>query len=109
MQSVPTVVERAIIRIEQLYPFPEKQIAAVLKKYSEAEHFIWAQEEPENMGAWTFVARKMKNVPMVYIGRDEAASPATGFAKMHNAETYAILDAVFMPMKKKSKLKDVKV
>ncbi|MCK6639053.1 MAG: 2-oxoglutarate dehydrogenase E1 component [Bacteroidia bacterium] len=101
--------DTAIIRIEQLYPFPEKQIAAVLKKYSEAEHFIWAQEEPENMGAWTFVARKMKNVPMVYIGRDEAASPATGFAKMHNAETYAILDAVFMPMKKKSKLKDVKV
>lgn len=101
--------DTAIIRIEQLYPFPEKQIAAVLKKYSEAEHFIWAQEEPENMGAWTFIARKMKNVPMVYIGRDEAASPATGFAKMHNAETYAILDAVFMPMKKKSKLKDVKV
>lgn len=101
--------DTAIIRIEQLYPFPEKQIAAVLKKYSEAEHFIWAQEEPENMGAWTFIARKMKNVPLVYIGRDEAASPATGFAKMHNAETYAILDAVFMPMKKKSKLKDVKV
>ncbi len=101
--------DTAIIRIEQLYPFPEKQIAAVLKKYGEAEHFIWAQEEPENMGAWTFIARKMKNVPLVYIGRDEAASPATGFAKMHNAETYAILDAVFMPMKKKSKLQDIKV
>lgn len=101
--------DTAIIRIEQLYPFPEKQIAAVLKKYSDAEHFIWAQEEPENMGAWTFIARKMKNVPMIYIGRDEAASPATGFAKMHNAETYAILDAVFMPMRKKSKLKDIKV
>lgn len=101
--------DTAIIRIEQLYPFPEKQIASVLKKYSGAEHFIWAQEEPENMGAWTFIARKMKNVPLVYIGRDEAASPATGFAKMHNAETYAILDAVFMPMKKKSKINDVKV
>jgi 2-oxoglutarate dehydrogenase E1 component len=101
--------DTAIIRIEQLYPFPEKQIAAVLKKYNEAEHLIWAQEEPENMGAWTFIARKMKNEHLIYIGRDEAASPATGFAKMHNAETYAILDAVFMPMKKKSKLKDVKV
>jgi 2-oxoglutarate dehydrogenase E1 component len=101
--------DTAIIRIEQLYPFPEKQIAALLKKYENAEHFIWAQEEPENMGAWTFIARKMKNVPLIYIGRDEAASPATGFAKMHNAETYAILDAVFMPMKKKAKLKDIKV
>jgi 2-oxoglutarate dehydrogenase E1 component len=101
--------DTAIVRIEQLYPFPEKQIAALLKKYENAEHFIWAQEEPENMGAWTFIARKMKNVPLIYIGRDEAASPATGFAKMHNAETYAILDAVFMPMKKKAKLKDIKV
>lgn len=97
--------DSAIIRVEQLYPVPEKQLQAVLSRYKNAVQFIWAQEEPENMGAWSFVHRKFKTPkPLIYIGRDEAASPATGFAKMHNAETYAIMDAVFMPVKNEVKV-----
>lgn len=97
--------DAAIIRIEQLYPFPEKQMQQLISKYKNAVQFIWAQEEPENMGAWTFIFRKLKTPkPLVYIGRDEAASPATGFAKMHNAETYTIMDSVFIPVAKEIKV-----
>lgn len=94
----------AIVRIEQLYPLPEKQLQTVLSKYKNAGQFVWAQEEPENMGAWSFMNRKLKTPkPLVYVGREEAASPATGFAKMHNAETYAIMDGVFMAVTKEIK------
>lgn len=97
--------DTAFVRIEQLYPIPYKHITAIIAKYSEAKQYVWAQEEPENMGAWSFVHLKIKTpTPLVYIGREEAASPATGFAKMHNAETYAIMDAVFMPISKQIKV-----
>lgn len=97
--------DTAIIRIEQLYPIPFKQITEIIARYSDAKQYVWAQEEPENMGAWSFVMRKIKTPkPWNYVGREEAASPATGYSKMHNAETYAIMDAVFLPL-----LKDVKV
>ncbi len=97
--------DTAVIRIEQLYPFPEKQLQQIIARYTNAVQFIWAQEEPENMGAWSFVFRKFKTPKrLIYIGREEAASPATGFAKMHNAETYAIMDAVFMPVSKEIKV-----
>lgn len=99
----------AFIRIEQLYPLPEKQMQSILSKYKNAIQHSWVQEEPENMGAWSFINRKFKAQRLTYIGRDEAASPATGFAKMHNAETYAILDAVFMPVKKEQKVSDIKI
>jgi 2-oxoglutarate dehydrogenase E1 component len=93
--------DTAIIRIEQLYPIPYEQLVSIIAKYSHVKQYVWAQEEPENMGAWSFVNRKFKTPsPLIYVGRDEAASPATGFAKMHNAETYAIMDAVFMPVTK---------
>lgn len=97
--------DTAIVRVEQLYPFPDKQLAQIIARYKNAVQFIWAQEEPENMGAWSFVHRKFKTPKtLIYIGRDEAASPATGFSKMHNAETYALMDAVFMPVKKEVKV-----
>lgn len=97
--------DTAIVRIEQLYPVPAQQLAAVMSKYSNAKQFVWAQEEPENMGAWSFIHRKIKTpTPLIYVGREEAASPATGFTKMHNAETYAIMDAVFMPVTKEIKV-----
>lgn len=95
----------AIVRVEQLYPLPEQQLQTVLAKYKKATQFIWAQEEPENMGAWSYMYRKFRTPkPLVYVGREEAASPATGFAKMHNAETNAILEGVFL-----SEAKEVKV
>jgi 2-oxoglutarate dehydrogenase E1 component len=84
----------AILRIEQLYPFPYNTLATALGRYKNAE-FVWCQEEPENMGAWNFVDRKLERVlwPLDvkrkrprYVGRGEAAATATGLLRRHNAE-----------------------
>ncbi|MBX3163325.1 MAG: 2-oxoglutarate dehydrogenase E1 component [Bacteroidetes bacterium] len=85
----------AVVRLEQLYPFPKKQIDEILKKYSKAKEFLYVQEEPENMGAWCFVDKNLRSLNLKYVGRDEAASPATGFAKRHNAESEEIMQGVF--------------
>lgn len=85
----------AFIRLEQLYPFPQKQIDAVLKKYSKAKEFLFVQEEPENMGPWRFVDNNLRALNLKYFGRHEAASPATGYSKKHNAELEDILSGVF--------------
>ncbi len=85
----------AFIRIEQLYPFPHRQVAEIVKKYNKAKDYAWIQEEPENAGAWRHVKHTIKDLNLSYIGRDEAASPATGYAKRHNQETEDIMSAVF--------------
>ena len=85
----------AFIRLEQLYPFPQKQIDVVLKKYTKAKEFLFIQEEPENMGPWRFVDNNMRAFNLKYIGRDAAASPATGFAKRHAAENEEIMTNIF--------------
>ncbi|RVT99204.1 2-oxoglutarate dehydrogenase E1 component [Rhodovarius crocodyli] len=88
------VQDVALVRVEQMFPFPAKSLAATLAPYKNAE-VIWCQEEPENMGAWTFLDRKIEKVLTKldikakrpeYVGREEAASPATGLAKVHAAE-----------------------
>ncbi|MFN6040130.1 MAG: 2-oxoglutarate dehydrogenase E1 component, partial [Bacteroidota bacterium] len=85
----------AIVRIEQLYPFPKNQLNAVIKKYNKAKEYLWVQEEPENAAAWRFVKHWWNEVNLIYVGRDEAASPATGYAKKHAQETEEILSKVF--------------
>jgi len=85
----------AIIRIEQLYPFPEKKVEQILKRYKLAKDFYWVQEETENAGPWQYIDRKLRKLNLIYIGRDEAASPATGFYKKHNEESAAILNKLF--------------
>jgi 2-oxoglutarate dehydrogenase E1 component len=93
----------ALIRIEQLYPFPEKQLAAILGKYKQATEFFWVQEEPENMGAWSFMLRMFmyhkstEQIRLKYVGRPEGASPATGFNKAHAQQQQAIVDRLFQP------------
>ncbi len=89
------VKDVAFIRIEQLYPFPHKQLKAVLDKYKNAKEFMWVQEESENAGAWRFVDNVLRNMNLTYVGRDEAASPATGFAKRHNEESEEIMQKIF--------------
>ena len=90
----------AIIRVEQLYPFPAKQIGEIIEKYKTAENFVWAQEEPENMGAWVHMMRffmkypETKGVPLKYVGRGESSSPATGFSKSHGEQQQRIIDAI---------------
>jgi len=73
----------AFVRIEQLYPFPEKQIEAILAKYSAYKHLIWAQEEPENMGAWNYMAMKMRDKKLIGITRPESAASAEGSKELH--------------------------
>src|SRR5690606_2236122 len=84
----------AIVRMEQYYPFPEQALIEELKKYPNAE-VVWCQEEPENNGAWHFLDRRLEKVLMqvktkndrpIYIGRPEAASPATGLMSRHQFE-----------------------
>jgi 2-oxoglutarate dehydrogenase E1 component len=84
----------AIIRIEQLYPFPQKQLLRLLKNYADAE-VVWVQEEPENMGAWYFLFRYMKDQIHWGIYRKPSASPATGFSKIHHEEQEVLIKKAF--------------
>jgi 2-oxoglutarate dehydrogenase E1 component len=81
----------AIVRVEQLYPFPARELAAVLAAYPNARQVYWVQEEPQNMGAWTFMNERLPRLlgegrRLTYVGRAEAASPATGQYKVHLSE-----------------------
>ena len=90
------------IRLEQLYPFPAKTLANILKRFTNAK-FLWCQEEPKNMGAWNTVRNyiqwslnyiKADDKEIKYIGRKPAASPASGYLKKHLAEQNEILEKV---------------
>ncbi|CAD5246684.1 MULTISPECIES: 2-oxoglutarate dehydrogenase E1 component [unclassified Imperialibacter] len=84
----------ALVRVEQLHPFPRKKILAEINKYKGAK-LVWAQEEPENMGAWTFLLRMFPEVRMELVSRKAAASPATGYYKLHNKEQEEIVQKAF--------------
>ena len=92
----------ALVRLEQIYPFPENSLAHALAPYLNAD-VVWCQEEPENMGAWNFVDRRIEKVLSrldirvrrpVYVGREAAASPATGLARTHMAEQSRLVATV---------------
>ncbi len=85
----------ALVRVEQLYPLPQKQLDKILAKYTKAKKFIWAQEEPENMGAWTFMLRHFITVKLEVIALAESGAPATGSSKMHVKRHNAIINKVF--------------
>jgi 2-oxoglutarate dehydrogenase E1 component len=85
----------AIVRVEQLYPFPAKILEGVLESYRSVHERIWVQEEPRNRGAWTFIkerlTQELPDISITYIGRGEAASPATGSHQVHAREQDEIL------------------
>jgi 2-oxoglutarate dehydrogenase E1 component len=81
----------AIIRIEQLHPFPAKQLYSLLATYSKNVKICWVQEEPENMGAWNYILRVYQYTTMELISRKASASPATGYAKVHAKEQAEII------------------
>ena len=88
----------AIVRVEQLYPIPMKEIQVVLEKYKNAKEWFWVQEEPENMGAWPFYIRKFRKHALEVICRKESASPATGSPKQHaSQQSYLIKKALNLP------------
>ncbi len=85
------VADIAVVRLEQFYPFPAEALKAVFAEYQNAAEIVWCQEEPQNMGGWTFVEPRLRailpaNVKLEYIGRDASASPATGSYAIHNLE-----------------------
>lgn len=85
----------ALVRVEQLYPFPQQEIDALIKRYAKAKEIVWAQEEPENMGAWMYILRKLRYVPKLeVIARSESGSPATGSSKRHAVEQKALVAKV---------------
>ncbi|QJW94511.1 2-oxoglutarate dehydrogenase E1 component [Frigoriglobus tundricola] len=89
----------AIVRLEQLYPWPEAQLAAVLSRYRRAREWIWVQEESQNMGGWTFAEPRLRamNFPFDYVGRDASASPATGSHHVHEKEQRLLVEGAFAP------------
>ena len=95
-----TLDDIAFIRLEQLYPFPEKQLKSIVKKYGEDSHFIWAQEEPENMGPWSYILRKWKLSNIICFSRNESGSPASGSPKVHEIRHQEIINKVMSYSKK---------
>ncbi len=85
----------ALVRLEQLYPFPEQQINGLRLKYKNCKEWIWLQEEPENMGAWSYIHRVCNEINFRLISRTESASPATGSHKTHEKEQRELIAKVF--------------
>jgi 2-oxoglutarate dehydrogenase complex dehydrogenase (E1) component-like enzyme len=96
----------AVVRIEQLYPWPADQLAEILGRYTGAKEFIWVQEEPRNMGGWSHVfgywmggfatfSERVGGTPIRYVGRAISASPAVGAPKVHEAELKLFLNQAF--------------
>ena len=86
----------AIVRIEQFYPYPQKEIAAILSRYNRVEDVVYVQDEPQNRGAWTFMEPLLRQMlpdgrVLTYSGRPRSASPATGSYRLHVLEEQAIL------------------
>ena len=88
----------ALVRIEQLYPFPTDEYEAVLKKYPNARELVWCQEEPQNQGAWYNIRHRLQETTagrrdVLYAGRAPAAAPATGLSKLHETEQARLVEA----------------
>ncbi len=89
----------ALLRVEQLYPFPTEEVRALVHSYTDARELVWLQEEPQNMGAWAHVRPALESLlggkrPLEYVGRPAMASPAEGWADAHAAEQERIVQAV---------------
>ena len=89
----------AIVRLEQLYPFPEAEIRAILEEYPKATEICWAQEEPRNQGSWFFMLSRrhlagciQRKHKLTYAGRDYSASPAAGYLSLHTSQQRALVE-----------------
>ncbi|WP_396269339.1 2-oxoglutarate dehydrogenase E1 component [Ideonella sp.] len=94
----------AIVRAEQLYPFPHKAFGAEMKKYPNATDIVWCQDEPQNQGAWFFIQHQIhenmvEGQKLGYAGRPASASPACGYAHLHQEQQKALLDQAFAKLK----------
>ncbi len=96
--------DTAILRAEQLYPFPHKAFATELKKYPNATELVWTQDEPQNQGAWFFVQHYIhenmtEGQRLSYSGRAASASPAVGYSHLHQEQQKALVDGAFGKIK----------
>ena len=97
----------AVVRVEQLYPWPSEEVERIVDLYPSVEEVVWAQEEPKNMGAWAYIAPRLRvstgNAMVVrYVGRPERASPAEGYSSAHKTEQERIVSDVVAPMESPS-------
>jgi 2-oxoglutarate dehydrogenase E1 component len=102
----------ALVRVEQLYPFPVQELEAVLSRYPNAREVVWCQEEPQNQGAWYQVRHRLQAVvgkrELLYAGRPPAAAPATGISKIHDAEQRGLIEAALSATHKEDGARDTK-
>jgi len=94
----------AIVRVEQLYPFPHKVFGAEIKKYPNATDIVWCQDEPQNQGAWFFIQHNihenmLEGQRLGYAGRAASASPAVGYSHLHQDQQKALIEAAFGKLK----------
>jgi 2-oxoglutarate dehydrogenase E1 component len=94
----------AIIRIEELYPFPQELFTQVLKQFPRCTEVMWVQDEPQNQGAWlqiqpSLLSGMKKGQKLSVVSRPASSSPAAGYLNMHIGQQRALLDAAFSPMK----------
>jgi len=89
------VKDIALVRLEQVFPFPEKQVIQTIKKYRNNMLTLWVQEEPENMGAWYYIRNALKEKEIIPVTRQPSGSPATGLFKLHELSQKEIIDKVF--------------
>jgi 2-oxoglutarate dehydrogenase E1 component len=85
----------ALVRVEQLYPFPIIKLQSLVAKYSKVKTYIWAQEEPENMGAWGFLLRSWRELPLQLVARSVSATPASGSSKRSARRQQDVIERVF--------------
>src|SRR5215211_4818756 len=104
----------ALVRVDELYPWPGDAVAEIVDRYPNLEDVVWAQEEPKNMGAWSYVSPQLRvatgnMLTIRYIGRAERASPAEGYSKAHEEEQKRIVAEVLNPAPTSAKRKTSKV
>ena len=88
----------ALVRIEQLYPFPRTEYAGLIERYGNAKDIVWCQEEPQNQGAWYQITHRLcapldEDKTLHYAGRDSAAAPASGIFQLHTKQQNALVEA----------------
>ena len=94
-QAAENRYDVAIVRLEQLYPFPKVQCDEINRKYGKKTAFVWVQEEPSNMGAWQYILAFYRNFDLQLVARKSSASPATGFSSIHKKEQADIVERAF--------------
>ena len=105
------ITDVALVRIEQIYPFPTEEYEAALKRYPAAREVVWCQEEPQNQGAWYQIRHQLDRPiagrrELLYAGRAPAAAPATGMSKIHDAEQKALIQAALQATSKEDAGRD---